>query len=85
MTEGEQDRGTTATGTTVIASSDVHDADIARARGEDDDRSGRRRNGTHRSPSLAAGRNRPTPTTPARLLLPPMSRCKRVRPARRTG
>ena len=37
MTEGEQDRGTTATGTTVIASSDVHDADIARARGEDDE------------------------------------------------
>ena len=37
MTEGEQDRGTMATGTTVIASSDVHDADIARARGEDDE------------------------------------------------
>ena len=85
MTEGEQDRDTMATGTTVV-SSDVHDADIARARGEDDkpkrpaeERDAPQSQPGRREEPAHADRRRHAP------LLPPMSRCKRVRPAPRTG
>ena len=54
MTEGEQDRGTTAPGTSVIASSDVHDADAARPHGDD------------REPGRPAEERDSSPSRPAR-------------------